>query len=148
MATQTVTQPVFGASGHADKKNVPYYASVVIDFALTSHTSTDVFEAMSVPAGTMILAAGMEKLVADAAGNSNQMALDDGTTTWVDAAVTTGTGQMTGLDAIGELWNHVTAAGHTLDVTLSVGEADGTIRVWAVLLDTSDPITEQRVTFA
>ncbi len=147
MATQTITKPLFGASGHDTKRNVPYYTSIVIDFSSQSHTSTDVFETIHIPAGTMIVAAGVEKLVADSLGSSNQMALDDGSVTYVAAAVTTGTGQMTGLDAIGELYVHFAAA-NTLDLTLSVGKANGTVRVWAVMLDTTDPITEQRVTFA
>ncbi len=146
MATQTITLPV-GTSGHDAHANMPYYNSVVIDFNTQSHTSTDVFETITVPAGTMILAAGIEKLTADSAGNSNTLALDDGTTTWVAAAVSTGTGQMTGLDALGELWTHHTAIA-TIDVTLAGGEANGKIRVWAVMLDTSDPITEQRVVFS
>ena len=147
MATQKITKPVFGASGHDTKRNVPYYTSIVINFATQSHTSTDVFEVIHIPAGTMVLAAGIDKLVADAAGNSNTMALGDGSVTWVAAGVSTGTGQITGLDAIGDLYNHYTAA-NTIDLTLAGGEADGTVRVWAVMMDTLDPITEQRVTFA
>ncbi len=147
MATQTITKPLFGTSGHDTKRNVPYYTSIVINFSSQSHTSTDVFEVLTIPAGTMVLAAGVEKLVADSAGNSNNMALGDGSATWVAAGVTTGTGQMTGLDAIGDLYVHFAAA-NTVDLTLSGGTANGTVRVWAVMLDTSDPITEQRVTFA
>ncbi len=147
MATQTITKPTYGASGHSDKKNVPYYASVVINFATQSHTSTDVFECISIPAGTMVLSAGVEKLVADAAGNSNKVALGDGSATWVAAAVTTGTGQIAGMDNVADYNIHYTAA-NTIDLTLDTGLLDGTLRVWAVLLDTSDPVTEQRVTFA
>ena len=147
MVTQTITKPLFGASGHDTKQNLPYYTSIVIDFNTQSHTSTDVFEVIHLPAGTMVLGAGVEKLTADSAGNSNTLALADGSVTYVTAAVSTGTGQMTGLDAIGELFVHFAAA-NTLDLTLAGGTANGKVRVWAVLLDTSNPITAQRVTFA
>ena len=147
MATQTITKPLFGTSGHDTKHNVPYYTSIVIDFATQSHTSTDVFEVISLPIGTMVLAAGIEKLTADSDGNSNTLALGDGSVVYVAADVSTGTGQMTGLDAIGELYVHFAAA-NTLDLTLAVGKLNGKVRVWAVLMDTTDPITAQRVTFA
>lgn len=147
MATQTITKPLFGASGHDTKHNLPYFTSIVLDFAATTHTSSDVFEVIHIPADSMLVAAGIDVLTVDAAGNSGTVALGDGSVTYVTAAVPTALGQMTHSDALAELFVSFAAA-NTLDLTVATGILDGKVRVWAVMLDYSDPIVAQRVTFA
>ncbi len=147
MATQTITKPLFGASGHDTKRNVPYFNSIVLDFSATSHTSSDVFEIIHIPANTMVIAAGVDLLSADAAGNSGTLALGDGSVVYVAAATVASTGQMTHSDAVAEMFVSYDTA-NTLDLTVATGLLDGTVRVWAVMMDYLDPITEQRVTFA
>lgn len=152
MATQTITKPIFGSSGHDTKRNVPYFNSVVLDFAGTNlngnHTATDVFAAISVPASTTVCACGIDILTVDTGGVTLALSSSAPAVTYVAAGATTSAVQMTGLDAVGEMWSHFDAA-DTLDVTLAVAVATTLkIRVWALMLDYTDPITEQRVTFA
>ncbi len=146
MATLTVTKPLFGSSGHDSKHNVPYFTSIVIDYATQSHGSTDVIEAIHIPANTMILAAGIDILTLDA--GSGELALGDGSVTYVAASTAAAAGQETHSDAIGEVFvSHDTA--NTLDVTHSVAiMTTAKIRVWAIMCDYTDPVEEQRVTIA
>lgn len=146
MATQTVTKPLFGASGHDTKRNVPYFNSIVIDYASQTHTSTDVIEALHVPANTMVLAAGIDVLTLDA--GTGQVALGDGTVVYVAAGTLAAAGQEPHSDAVAEMFVSYDAA-NTLDVTHSVAVmTTAKIRVWAIMLDYTDPVESQRVTIA
>lgn len=149
MATQTITKPLFGATGQSEGHNLPYFTSIVIDFGATTHTSTDVFATISVPVDTMVLAAGIDVLTVDAAGNSGQIDLVDSvnSVTYVASAIPTTLGAMTSSDATAEMFVTYSTL-DTLDVTVSVGILDGKVRVWALMCDLTDPITAQRVTFA
>ena len=153
MATQVITKPVFGASGHDTKRNVPYFNSVVLDFAGTNlngnHTSTDVFSAISVPANSCVCACGIDILTVDTGGVTLALSSSAPATTYVEAGATTSAGQMAlSLNAVGEMWSYFDAA-DTLDMTLAVAVATTLkVRVWALILDYTDPIEEQRVTFA
>jgi hypothetical protein len=147
MVTQTITKPLFGASGHPTKHNLPYFTSIVLDFGSTSHTNADVFEAITVPANTMVIAAGVDLLTADAAGNSGTLALGDGSVVYVAAATVATTGQMTHSDAVAEMFVSYDTI-NTLDLTVATGVLDGVVRIWALMVDYTDPIIAQRVTFA
>ncbi len=146
MATQTVTKPLFGASGHNDKGNVPYFSSIVLDFSTFTHTSSDVIEAIHIPANTMVVAAGLDVLTLDA--GSGTLALGDGSVVYVAASTAAATGQETHSDDVAEMFVSYDTA-NTLDVTIATAVlTTGVVRVWAILLDYTDPIETQRVTLA
>lgn len=117
--------------------------SAVVNFATVTVAAADVVQVLNIPANTLILDAGVEVLTGDTAGASGTMALGDGTTTWVTAAVTTATGQMTNASVA----NIVKNAADTLDLTIAVGTVNSKVRVWAVVADLSSPNTSQTLTF-
>ena len=124
--------------------NQPYVVDTVIDFSTTTNAAADVFQAIPVPAKTLILEAGIDVLTVDSAGNSGTVALGDGTNTWVAAAAPTSLGNMT----IAAVESKAYSALNTIDVTVGTGAINAKIRVWAVLADLSRTETSQAVTFA
>lgn len=134
--------------GHKSTFAKPYFVDVVIDFSTTTNATDDVFQAIEVPAYTMVLNAGIEVLTADTAGNSGTVALGDGSITYVAAAVPTSTAFMTSFDAVAEGFVDYKAA-DTLDVTVGTGAINAKIRVWAILCDIANHgSTSQTVTFS
>ena len=132
MATLTQTGAGTG-QGHASSGGVPkvYAQSTVIDGTSTALTSGDVYQAINVPANSVVLSAGIDVITAGT--GTGTLALGDGTVTYV-AAATQSAGQMTSGDALAEL--AVTyAAADTLDVTVATANVNSKIRVWAVLVD-------------
>ena len=132
MATLTQTGAGTG-QGHASSGGVPkvYAQSTVIDGTSTALTSGDVYQAINVPANSLVLSAGIDVITAGT--GTGTLALGDGTVTYV-AAATQSAGQMTSGDALAEL--AVTyAAADTLDVTVATANVNSKIRVWAVLVD-------------
>lgn len=141
----------YAISGDATDHNVvaarPYMQSVVIDFSSTTNATNDVFQAIIVPAGTVVLAAGIRVLTVDAAGNSGTLALGDGTVVYVAATAPTTAGELGAFDAVAEAFNTYNVA-DTLDVTVGTGAVDGKVLVWALMCDMTWAGTTQRVTFA
>ena len=132
MATLTQTGAGTG-QGHASSGGVPkvYAQSTVIDGTSTALTSGDVYQAINVPANSVVLSAGIDVITAGT--GTGTLALGDGTVTYV-AAATQSAGQMTSGDALAEL--AVTyAAADTLDVTVGTADVNSKVRVWAVLVD-------------
>lgn len=132
MATLTQTGAGTG-QGHASSGGVPkvYAQSTVIDGTSTALTSGDVYQAINVPANSLVLSAGIDVITAGT--GTGTLALGDGTVTYV-AAATQSAGQMTSGDALAEL--AVTyAAADTLDVTVATANVNSKVRVWAVLVD-------------
>ena len=132
MATLTQTGAGTG-QGHASSGGVPkvYAQSTVIDGTSTALTSGDVYQAINVPANSLVLSAGIDVITAGT--GTGTLALGDGTVTYVAAATQTA-GQMTSGDALAEL--AVTyAAADTLDVTVATANVNSKVRVWAVLVD-------------
>ena len=132
MATLTQTGAGTG-QGHASSGGVPkvYAQSTVIDGTSTALTSGDVYQAINVPANSVVLSAGIDVITAGT--GTGTLALGDGTVTYV-AAATQSAGQMTSGDALAEL--AVTyAAADTLDVTVATANVNSKVRVWAVLVD-------------
>ena len=132
MATLTQTGAGTG-QGHASSGGVPkvYAQSTVIDGTSTALTSGDVYQAINVPANSVVLSAGIDVITAGT--GTGTLALGDGTVTYVAAATQTA-GQMTSGDALAEL--AVTyAAADTLDVTVATANVNSKVRVWAVLVD-------------
>ena len=132
MATLTQTGAGTG-QGHASSGGVPkvYAQSTVIDGTSTALTSGDVYQAINVPANSVVLSAGIDVITAGT--GTGTLALGDGTVTYVAAATQTA-GQMTSGDALAEL--AVTyAAADTLDVTVATANVNSKVRVWAILVD-------------
>ena len=132
MATLTQTGAGTG-QGHASSGGVPkvYAQSTVIDGTSTALTSGDVYQAINVPANSVVLSAGIGVITAGT--GTGTLALGDGTVTYV-AAATQSAGQMTSGDALAEL--AVTyAAADTLDVTVATANVNSKVRVWAILVD-------------
>lgn len=132
MATLTQTGAGTG-QGHMASNAVPkaYAQSTVIDGTSTALTSGDVYQAINVPANSVVLSAGIDVITAGT--GTGTLALGDGTVTYV-AAATQSAGQMTSGDALAEL--AVTyAAADTLDVTVATANVNSKVRVWAVLID-------------
>ena len=132
MATLTQTGAGTG-QGHASSGGTPkvYAQSTVIDGTSTALTSGDVYQAINVPANSLVLSAGIDVITAGT--GTGTLALGDGTVTYV-AAATQSAGQMTSGDALAEL--AVTyAAADTLDVTVATANVNSKVRVWAVLVD-------------
>ena len=102
MATLTQTGAGTG-QGHASSGGVPkvYAQSTVIDGTSTALTSGDVYQAINVPANSVVLSAGIDVITAGT--GTGTLALGDGTVTYVAAAVQTSAGQMTSGDALAEL---------------------------------------------
>ena len=132
MATLTQTGAGTG-QGHASSGGVPkvYAQSTVIDGTSTALTSGDVYQAINVPANSLVLSAGIDVITAGT--GTGTLALGDGTVTYV-AAATQSAGQMTSGDALAEL--AVTyAAADTLDVTVATADVNSKVRVWALIAD-------------
>ena len=132
MATLTQTGAGTG-QGHVSSNTIPkvYVQSTVIDGTSTALTSGDVYQAINVPANSVVLSAGIDVITAGT--GTGTLALGDGSVTYV-AAATQSAGQMTSGDAVAEL--AVTyAAADTLDVTVGTADVNSKVRVWALLAD-------------
>ena len=132
MATLTQTGAGTG-QGHVASNAVPkvYAQSTVIDGTSTALTNGDVYQAINVPANSIVMSAGIDVITAGT--GTGTLALGDGTVTYV-AAATQSAGQMTSGDALAEL--AVTyAAADTLDVTVATANVNSKVRVWAILVD-------------
>jgi hypothetical protein len=151
MATITTLAPASTdnthVSAHGNVK-LPYLVEKELNYAtaLTAKgsalASADVIELIRIPAGTVVLGAGAQILVA---GDSTTLTLHVGTGAdndeWVaslDGKATAGT-YGTDLDAV-PAWNTYTTT-DTIDVTfatLTGTLATGKVRVYALLMDVSD----------
>jgi len=136
-----------GTGGHSANTCVPYLLEEVIDYNTQGAAAADVIEAVNVPAGSLVLFAGVEVITADSAGNSGTLALGDGTVTYVAATAPTTVGQIANADAVAEMCVAYSAA-NTLDVTGATGTVNGKVRVWAIVMDYTSPDVTQRAVFA
>lgn len=144
----TVTTLAGGSIDGFTAGRMPYFKEVLIDFAAAATAkgsalaAADVIEAISVPANTMILNAGLEVITA-AGGESSDNTLDLGTGVDVDNFVD-------GFDldaaAAGAYAQNaaafqpiiVGAAADTIDLTIATATTaptSGVVRVFAVLMD-------------
>lgn len=143
----TVTTLAGGSVDGFTAGRMPYFKEVLIDFAAAATAkgsalaAADVIEAISVPANTMILNAGLEVITA-AGGESSDNALDLGTGADVDVFVD-------GFDldaaAAGAYAQNAAAfqpiivgTADTIDVLIqaaTTAPTSGVIRVFAVLMD-------------
>jgi hypothetical protein len=144
----TVTTLAGGSVDGFTAGRMPYFKEVLIDFAAAATAkgsalvATDVIEAISVPANTMILNAGFE-IITVAGGESNDNTLDLGTGADADVFVD-------GFDldaaAAGAYAQNAAAfqplvvggTADTIDLTIATATTaptSGVVRVWAVLID-------------
>lgn len=133
-------------AGHGRSFAHAYFMNEYIDFSTTTNATNDVFEVINVPAESVVLAAGIDVITVDSAGNSGTLALGDGSVTYVAAAVPTSTGYMTSSDAVAEMFVPYAAA-NTLDVTVGTGAVNAVVRVWAIIVDASFVGADQSITF-
>ena len=132
MATLTKTGGT-GTTGHVAGNAVAktYVQSTVIDGTSTALTNGDVYQAINLPANSIVMSAGIDVITAGT--GTGTLALGDGSVTYV-AAATQSAGQMTSGDAVAEL--AVTyAAADTLDVTVGTADVNSKVRVWALIAD-------------
>ena len=132
MATLTKTGGT-GTTGHVAGNAVAktYVQSTVIDGTSTALTNGDVYQAINLPANSIVMSAGIDVITAGT--GTGTLAVGDGSVTYV-AAATQSAGQMTSGDAVAEL--AVTyAAADTLDVTVGTADVNSKVRVWALLAD-------------
>ena len=130
MATLTKTGGT-GTTGHVSGNGVAktYVQSTVIDGTSTALTNADVYQAINLPANSIVMSAGIDVITAGT--GTGTLALGDGTVTYV---ATQSAGQMTSGDAVAEL--AVTyAAADTLDVTVGTADVNSKVRVWALIAD-------------
>ena len=144
----TVTTLAGGSVDGFTAGRMPYFKEVLIDFAAAATAkgsalaAADVIEAISVPANTMIINAGLE-VITVAGGESNDTTVDLGVTTTepdnfvdgfdLDAAAAGAYAQNAA--AFQPL---VIGTADTIDVliaTATTAPTSGVIRVWAVLMD-------------
>ena len=144
----TVTTLAGGSVDGFTAGRMPYFKEVLIDFAAAATAkgsalaAADVIEAISVPANTMIINAGLE-VITVAGGESSDTTVDLGVTTTepdnfvdgfdLDAAAAGAYAQNAA--AFQPL---VIGTADTIDVliaTATTAPTSGVIRVWAVLMD-------------
>tara|TARA_R100000805_G_C3521913_1_gene43952 strand:- start:55 stop:495 length:441 start_codon:yes stop_codon:yes gene_type:complete len=132
MATLTKTGGT-GTTGHVAGNAVAktYVQSTVIDGTSTALTNGDVYQAINLPANSIVMSAGIDVITAGT--GTGTLSLGDGSVTYV-AAATQSAGQMTSGDALAELAVTYGAA-DTLDVTVGTADVNSKVRVWALIAD-------------
>jgi len=147
-----------GATAGRTVGSVPYLVDNVIDFAVAATekggalAAADVIEAISVPANTVILNAGLEIITA-LGGESNDNTFDLGTGVDVDVFVD---GFDADAAAAGAYAQNaaafqpivVGATADTIDITIATATTaptSGKVRVWAILMNVDGRIAADEV---
>ena len=119
----------------AAHKNSVWRSEMFIDFAIMAGDvtigTTDVVQALELPKGTVILAAGIEVLKVESTNTTAKVSLGDGADVarYVDALVLTSLGQLTPAATMGD--GFALVADDTVDVVISVDDpTDAKIKVW------------------
>ena len=125
-------------------------ASEVVDFSSTTNAASDTFDVIGIPANTMVLAAGIDVLTADTAGNSGTIALGDSVDgdQYVTAVAPTSAGQQAVLAA-----PFAYSSADSIRATIATAAVNAKVRVWATMVSLdkggSDADTDaQNVTFS
>jgi hypothetical protein len=110
--------------------SIPRVISDVVDFSSTTNAASDTFDVLPIPANSLVLAAGVDVMTADTAGNSGTIAVGDS----VDgdqyaAATVAAAGQMTTLDA-----NYAYSSADAIRLTIATGAINAKVRVWACVI--------------
>lgn len=140
-----------GTGSHTGGGSVvtPYLLEEVIDFGTNNGATSDVFETINIPAGSVVLNAGVEVVTAEAGTGTVALSSSSPSVTYVAASGTTSTGYLTSGDAVGEMFV-VYPAADTLDITVgTAARTSAVIRVWALVADLQDGAQKstQTVTF-
>lgn len=125
-----------GTVGHPSRREVrgAYVVDAVLDF-ITGDTnaiaagSSDTIWALNIPAGTLVISAGLEIITAGT--GSGTLQVTDGTTTFTSTKACNATGYATVTDTADK---NITAAGF-LGVVAATAVPDCKCRVYAVLAD-------------
>ena len=148
MAT-TVTSVVSTARGNSQRGRNPYYVENTIDFAdiTVDPSSDDVVQAISIPAGSLLLSAGFEVVEALTIANTgSDETVDLGTDVNDDKYVAAfdidaATAGDYGTSVDGGMNPEIHGSANTLDLTFAGtgdGISAGKIRVFAVLMDVTE----------
>ena len=118
--------------------SIPRVISDVVDFSSTTNASSDTFDVLPIPANSLVLAAGVDVLTADGAGNSGTIAVGDSVDAdqYAAAATVAATGQMTTLDA-----NYAYSSADAIRITIGTGAINAKVRVWACVISLDDGAT-------
>jgi len=125
-------------------------SSEVVDFSSTTNVLNDTFDVIGIPANTLVLAAGVDVLTADTAGNTGTIAIGDSIDgdQYIAAVAPTGTGQQAALAA-----PFAYSSADAIRITVGTGAINAKVRVWATMISLdkggSDADTDaQTVTFS
>ena len=156
MATYNITSNRTTASvGHQSMRGtgvrVPYMVEKVIDFArFNSDAGTangDVLQVIDIPAGTIVLEAGLQVLTDLTEGGSTTYALQTGATAnkWVTAATDPGTlSYFTGILDLEGMKTGFFSSADTIDIVTGTSTTTaGRMRAFAVMLDVSPVMTTE-----
>lgn len=118
----------------------PYMVTAAVDFSTTTNASGDRFNLILVPAGTMVVAAGVEIITGGTGSGTLRPAID---TTYFSAAyATTVAGYDTGSRTS---TNTVVGANNTLDLLVGTDAVNCVARLWALFapLNVNQPLGPQ-----
>ena len=115
--------------------SIPRVISDVVDFSSTTNATGDTFDVLPIAANSLVLAAGVDVLTADAAGNSGTIAVGDSVDAdqYAAAATVAAAGQMTTLDA-----NYAYSSADAIRLTIGTGAINAKVRVWACVMSLDD----------
>lgn len=115
--------------------SIPRVISDVVDFSSTTNATGDTFDVLPIAANSLVLAAGVDVLTADDAGNSGTIAVGDSVDAdqYAAAATVAAAGQMTTLDA-----NYAYSSADAIRLTIGTGAINAKVRVWACVMSLDD----------
>ena len=115
--------------------SIPRVISDVVDFSSTTNVADDTFDILPIPANSLVLAAGVDVLTADDAGNSGTIEIGDSVdpNQYVDVIAPTAAGQKVTLDA-----NYAYSAADAIRLTSATGAINAKVRVWACVISLDD----------
>ena len=115
--------------------SIPRVISDVVEFSSTTNASGDTFDVLPVAANSLVLAAGVDVMTADTAGNSGTIAVGDSVDAdqYAAAATVAAAGQMTTLDA-----NYAYSSADAIRLTIGTGAINAKVRVWACVMSLDD----------
>jgi hypothetical protein len=115
--------------------SIPRVISDVVDFSSTTNATGDTFDVLPIPANSLVLAAGVDVLTADGAGNSGTIIVGDSIDAqqYVAAATVASTGQMITLDA-----NYAYSSANAIRLTIGTGAINAKVRVWCCVMSLDD----------
>lgn len=138
--------PTVGGGASPLGRPAVYVWTEVVDFSGITHVADDTFKLLNLPPGSIVLAAGGTKLVADTAGNSGAINLGDNAapTTFINGQVFGSTGEITHATTYFKGY----AAADYLTAKVTVGAINGKVRFWALIANNDPSDTSQNLTFA